>query len=159
MSVQENVSITVLDQVKTAGVHISGRRERRMVADAISSVGLSESRISSRVGDLSGGNQQKAVIAKWIASGVRILIIDEPTVGVDVGSKEDIYAVIRQLAADDTAILLITSELEEVVRLSDRVGVMVDGVLRSVLPNSHSYAEMSDVIMHEITRVHEPEPA
>lgn len=153
--VRRNVSLTILDKISLAKTYIRPAAERAAVTEAIQRVSLDTSRSGSRTGDLSGGNQQKVSVAKWIAGGVQTLIVDEPTVGVDVAAKEDIYQVIRNLAADGAAVLLISSELEEVIRLSDQIGVMVDGTLRTVLDNSHLYAEMGPAIMHEITRVPE----
>ena len=79
------------------------------------------------VGKLSGGNQQKVVLAKWLAVKPRVLILDEPTRGVDIGAKAEIYALIRQIAADGVGIVLISSELPEVLGLSDRIIVLREG--------------------------------
>ena len=78
---------------------------------------------------LSGGNQQKVVLAKWLVAQPRVLILDEPTRGVDVGAKAEIYAIIRTLARHGTAILMISSELPELLRMADRILVMHDGRL------------------------------
>ena len=83
--------------------------------------------LDARVAGLSGGNQQKIVLAKWLAARSRILILDEPTRGVDVGAKAEIHALIDQLAAQGNAILLISSELPEVISLSRRILVMRNG--------------------------------
>ena len=82
---------------------------------------------------LSGGNQQKVLIARWLATKPRLLVMSEPTRGVDVGAKFEIYKIIRQLAAEGTAILLISSELPEVLGMSDRVVVMHEGVIGATL--------------------------
>jgi ABC-type sugar transport system ATPase subunit len=81
------------------------------------------------VGLLSGGNQQKVVLAKWLATNPRVLIVDEPTRGVDVGTKVEIYALMRELAAEGLAILVISSDLPEVLAVSDRILVMREGLL------------------------------
>ena len=83
--------------------------------------------LETSAGSLSGGNQQKIVLAKWLLTKPRILILDEPTRGVDVGAKFEIYKIIRQLAAEGTAILLVSSELPEVIGMSDRAVVMSEG--------------------------------
>jgi len=92
-------------------------------------------------GSLSGGNQQKVVIAKWLARGPRIVILDEPTRGVDVGARAQIYDIIAELARQGAAVLIVSSDLEEVLGLSHRILVMVDGDMRSVLPKSDANAE------------------
>ena len=155
-TVRDNVSLSILDRISVAGTQIRRSAERDAVRGAVGRVGLDPARIPSRAGDLSGGNQQKVSVAKWIAAGAGVLVVDEPTVGVDVSAKEEIYQVLRDLAGGGAAILLISSELEEVVRLSDRVGVMVDGELRAIMPNSRSYQVMSGAIMEEITRIPTP---
>ena len=85
--------------------------------------------VEQLVGLLSGGNQQKVVLAKWLASKPRVLIVDEPTRGVDVGTKAEIYALMRELARDGLAILVISSDLPEVLTISDRILVMRAGRL------------------------------
>jgi len=84
-------------------------------------------------GSLSGGNQQKVVIGKWLGAGPRVLILDEPTRGIDVGAKAEIYRILVRLAAEGMAVLLISSEMEEVIGLSHRVGVMARGRLMGVI--------------------------
>jgi ribose transport system ATP-binding protein len=90
---------------------------------------------------LSGGNQQKVVIARWLAANCRVLLLDEPTRGVDVGAKAEIYGIIGELAERGVAILLISSELPEVLGLADRIGVMRDGKLAGILPASEATQE------------------
>jgi ribose transport system ATP-binding protein len=88
------------------------------------------------VNNLSGGNQQKVVLGRWLAKGCRVLILDEPTRGVDVGAKAEIYKTIRQLADDGTAVMLISSELPEILHLSDRIIVMSKGRIVATLDNN-----------------------
>ena len=108
------------------------------------------------VGELSGGNQQKISLAKWMASDVDVLIIDEPSVGVDVRTKEDMYGVIEALAARGKAILVISSDLAEIVRLSDDILVMASRRIVSSLPNTGSYQVLSETIMHAIVGAEAP---
>ena len=89
--------------------------------------------ISTAVGTLSGGNQQKVALARWLAIHPRIMILDEPTQGVDVGSKAEIYEFITQLAEDGVAVLLISSELPEILGMCDRIGVMRGGRIVGML--------------------------
>jgi ABC-type sugar transport system ATPase subunit len=78
---------------------------------------------------LSGGNQQKVLVGRWLASGADIIILDEPTVGIDVGAKADIYQLLRHLAAEGAAILIVSSDIEEVMTIADRILVMAQGHL------------------------------
>jgi len=98
------------------------------------------------VRSLSGGNQQKTVLARWLAMRPKLLILDEPTHGVDVGSKTEIYAIIRALAGEGVAILLISSELPEVLELSDRIIVMREGRVAAALDRIQ--ADEHVVMMH-----------
>ena len=87
--------------------------------------------LDEEVGNLSGGNQQKVVIAKWLLTNASILIFDEPTRGIDVGSKEEIYRILRNLAKEGKSIILISSENEEIMNITDRVLVMSNGEIAS----------------------------
>jgi ribose transport system ATP-binding protein len=101
------------------------------------------------VGSLSGGNQQKVVIVKWLATGPRVLLLDEPTRGIDVGAKQEIYRLMETLAREGMAILFVSSELEEVLGMSDRVLVMHDGLITGQLPRD---ALSEEAIMRLATR-------
>ena len=97
--------------------------------------------ISAPVSSMSGGNQQKVVIAKWLARGGRLLIVDEPTRGVDVGAKAEIYKLIRNLAATGMAVVVISSDLPEVLLLSDRILVMRSGSIAGELKRGEATQE------------------
>ena len=86
-----------------------------------------------KAANLSGGNQQKVVLAKWLALSPRVLIFDEPTRGIDVGAKSEIYALIRKLAGEGVSIIAISSEMEEVLGISDRLAVMHEGRIAGIL--------------------------
>ena len=141
LSVSTNATLAVLDRVAPHWV-ISIEREREIVSDATRSLAIKMSSPRARVSTLSGGNQQKVVLARWLARKPRVLILDEPTKGVDVGAKAEISEIILRLASQGTAILLISSELPEVLALSDRVLVMRSGRIageldrRSMSPES-----------------------
>ena len=127
MSIRENVSLAVLRDVSRGGF-IDPGREARLAGDAISRFGIRTFGPEQTAGTLSGGNQQKVVVGKWLASEPKVLIIDEPTRGVDVGAKAEIHRLITQLAAErGLAILMISSELPEILGMSDRVIVMRGG--------------------------------
>jgi ribose transport system ATP-binding protein len=93
------------------------------------------------VRNLSGGNQQKVVLAKWLALGPKLLIFDEPTRGIDVGAKAEIYELMRGLARQGVAILMISSDMEEVLGLSDRIAVMHEGRISGILPAQEATEE------------------
>ncbi|CAN7608562.1 sugar ABC transporter ATP-binding protein [Rhizobium sp. LjRoot98] len=125
-SIRENISLAYLTDVTTAGV-VGRKRERSAVDALMKKLDIRAANAEAPISSLSGGNQQKALFAKWLFRGPKLLIADEPTRGVDVGAKHGIYALIRDLAAEGMAVLLISSELEEVIGLSDRVLAMRSG--------------------------------
>jgi len=122
-SVLENISIAALkDFAKGGFIHFSAERQAGQAA--VNQLAIRTHELETRVGTLSGGNQQKVVLAKWLLTRPHLLILDEPTRGVDVGAKLEIYRLIRELAAEGTSILLVSSELPELLGLSSRVIVM-----------------------------------
>ena len=125
-SVRENISLTALRRLSLAGI-ISRRRERAKIEVLMKELGIKAGSPAEAVSTLSGGNQQKVALAKWLVRSPRLLIIDEPTRGVDVGAKSSIYQVLQNLAAEGMAILVISSELEEILGLADRTYVMSRG--------------------------------
>jgi ABC-type sugar transport system ATPase subunit len=124
--VAENITLPHLASVSRAGI-VLRRRERRIVMDVTGRVDVRGGRPSSRVSSLSGGNQQKVMFAKWLVRTPRLLIADEPTRGVDVGAKLGIHSLISALSADGMAVLLVSSEIEEILALAHRVLVMRGG--------------------------------
>jgi ABC-type sugar transport system ATPase subunit len=124
--VRENVTLATLPAFAEAGV-VNRRRERRRVRELIRELDVRGASLEAPVTTLSGGNQQKALFSKWLVRRPRVLITDEPTRGVDVGAKHQIYELIVNLAADGMGVLLISSELEEVLGLAHRVLVMRRG--------------------------------
>ena len=132
-SVEWNISMAALDRFAARLGFLNRRDERRAASGEVGRLSIKTASVETPVGALSGGNQQKAVLAKWLLTRPRMLILDEPTRGVDVGAKFEIYKIIRQLAAEGTAILLISSELPEVLGLSDRLAVMHEGRLSATL--------------------------
>ena len=128
MSVAENMSMAVLGAVSRAGF-LDDAAERRLADEYVARFGIRTAGINTPALKLSGGNQQKIVLGKWLATRPRVLILDEPTRGIDVGAKAEIHRLMGELAAQGLAILMISSELPEVLGMSDRMLVMRDGAL------------------------------
>jgi len=128
LSAMENMSMNILSQHATAGVVNHGALTN-LARQSIASLNVKVSGPEGIVGGLSGGNQQKVLLARWLAIKPKVLILDEPTRGVDVGAKSEIYKIIHQLADAGTAVLCISSELAELVGICDRVMVMCEGRL------------------------------
>jgi ribose transport system ATP-binding protein len=149
-SVQTNVAITVWRRLKNALGWVSGRKEREEVRPFVARLEVRTPSLDQAVGNLSGGNQQKVSLAKWLAAQTRILIVDEPTVGIDVKTKHELHSLIWDLAGQGLAILLISSDLPEMIHLADRVLVMKDRRIVGEVVNTHRYDESSEAIMRLI---------
>jgi ribose transport system ATP-binding protein len=128
LSVQENISLTILPRLARRGLLIS-TDERRIAEGFIDRLRIKTSGPDQRLSELSGGNQQKVLLARMLASAPRLLILDDPTRGIDVGAKSEIQTLVSELAGGGLAVILISSDLEEVVEGSDRLVVMRDGVV------------------------------
>ena len=124
--IDRNVPLPVLPRVARRGV-VSARRETALTVDTVARLGVRAHGPSQPVGTLSGGNQQKVVVGKWLLTDPRVLLLDEPTRGVDVGAKAEIYALVRELSRRGVAIVLVSSELPELISLSDRILVLREG--------------------------------
>ncbi|WP_249998549.1 sugar ABC transporter ATP-binding protein [Actinoplanes sp. M2I2] len=127
--VRRNVSLAVLPALSVSRFFLSPRRERAFAAEAAQAATVKCTSIEQPVRGLSGGNQQKSVFGRWFAARPRLLLLDEPTRGVDVGAKAGIYRLIEQAAADGMAVLVASSELEELMQLTHRIAVMSHGRL------------------------------
>ena len=108
--------------------------ERRLALDFIRDLDVRTSGPDASGGSLSGGNQQKVSLARWLATKPKLLILDEPTQGVDVGAKSEIHKIIRRLAQEGLAVLMISSDLPEILGMSDRIAVMRGGTITAILP-------------------------
>ncbi len=133
MTVRENLSLPGL---RTAGLFVDRDAERRLAAETIDRLKIRTPGDRQSVQFLSGGNQQKVVLGKWLALRPRVLLLDEPTRGIDVGAKQEVYRLMEDLAAQGTAILFASSEMEEVLGISDRALVMHEGRIAGELPRS-----------------------
>ena len=133
MKVRENVTMPSISKVTSLLGVIRARTERGIVADLIDKLSIKTSGMDAAVADLSGGNQQKVALAKWLSKTCDLLILDEPTRGVDVGAKVEIYNLINDLAAQGIAIIMISSEMMEMIGMADRVMVMSEGKVTGFL--------------------------
>jgi ribose transport system ATP-binding protein len=149
-SVQANIAVTVWQRLKNALGWISNRQEREEVRPFVGRLEIRTPSLDQAVGNLSGGNQQKVSLAKWLAAKTRVLIIDEPTVGIDVKTKYELHGLIWELAGQGLAILLISSDMPEMIHLADRILVMKDRRIVGEVANSHRYDETSEAIMRLI---------
>jgi ABC-type sugar transport system ATPase subunit len=155
MSVTHNVTLPYLRRFAHVGL-LSLRAERAYTRDAVSRFDVRTRSISTPMRELSGGNQQKTILARWLSQHVRVLLLDEPTHGVDVGAKEEIYGLIRAVAGDGVAVLLVSSELEELELLCTRVLLMREGrVIGEAAGAEISRAQMlADLYEHPGVAVH-----
>jgi ABC-type sugar transport system ATPase subunit len=138
--VEQNISFGILDSISRFGL-VARNRERALAADAVRRFRIAGAGPGAPVGVLSGGNQQKVLLAKTLASGPRIIILDEPTRGVDIGAKAEIYALVEDLARAGKAVILISSEMNEVLSLSDRILVMHEGSVTGIFVREQFSAE------------------
>jgi rhamnose transport system ATP-binding protein len=128
MTIMENVTLAVLQKLAKAQL-IDRRKEAEHAAAMAEQLEIKAAGLWQRTQELSGGNQQKTVLAKWLGTSPRILILDEPTRGIDVGTKAAVHQLMGELAEKGVAILMISSELPEVIGMSDRILVMCEGRL------------------------------
>ena len=143
-TIQFNVSLAVLPRF-IRHLRVDRRKEARLAAQAIRDFSIKASSIKQRVMNLSGGNQQKAVLAKWLLTEPRILIMDEPTRGIDVGAKAEIYSIMNDLVARGMAIIMVSSELNEIINMCDRLVIMNEGKIVAELDRKEFE---QDLILH-----------
>jgi ribose transport system ATP-binding protein len=154
-SVAHNITLAALGDFMTAGV-IHGKREREAVQTSIKDLRIKTPSSESNVSTLSGGNQQKVVLAKCLLTKPRVLLLDEPTRGIDVGAKAEIYTLIGKIAEGGAAVLMASSELLEMLAICDRILVLSDGELVVALTQAEATEEN---IMEAATRAHRSRPA
>ena len=147
MAVRENIVISDLGEVTSWGF-LKFREVERLAQDYVNRLDVRTPSLRQRVRNLSGGNQQKVVIARWLTLQPRVLILDEPTRGIDVGTKAEIYHLLNQLARQGVAVLVISSELPEVLGISDRILVMHEGRITATLNRDEA---TQDAIMRAAT--------
>jgi rhamnose transport system ATP-binding protein len=143
MSICENVTLAALGTLARGRLlgALDFRRERALAADYTRRLGVKTRSIHTPVAALSGGNQQKVALSRWLVTAPAVLILDEPTQGIDVGAKAEIHTLMRELVAQGAAILMISSELPEILGLSDRIAVMRGGTVVDVLDRGEATQE------------------
>jgi ribose transport system ATP-binding protein len=146
-SVRENVAITIWRRLGGALGLIAPRNVSRAVQPILTRLEVRTPSLTQPVGNLSGGNQQKVSIAKWLAANTEIMIIDEPTVGIDIKTKNDLHELLGEIAAGGVSVLLISSDMSEMITLADRILVMHDFRIVGEVENDHRYEAISKAII------------
>ena len=127
LSIADNVSIASLDQYLIGGVMLDDNKIEELVQDNVAKLSIKTPSSKTQIQTLSGGNQQKVLIARWLANDPDVFIMDEPTRGIDVGAKYEIYCIIAEMAKQGKSVIMISSEMSELIGMSDRIMVMCDG--------------------------------
>jgi ABC-type sugar transport system ATPase subunit len=127
MDVQENTTLAILQRIANRLGAVRQQKARQVTADYIKALSIATPSQTQTVRNLSGGNQQKVVLAKWLSTEPKLLIMDEPTRGIDIGAKTEVHALMSQLAQRGMGILMISSEMPEIIGMSDRVIVLCQG--------------------------------
>ena len=140
LPIRENITLPALEKYSTAGL-ISSAKEGQAAQEGCAKLNVKTPSVEVKAGNLSGGNQQKVVLAKWLALNPKVLIFDEPTRGIDVGAKAEIYELMRRLAESGVALIMISSDMEEVLNISDRVAVMHEGAITGILERAQCSEE------------------
>lgn len=147
-TIRSNISIAILKQLQRLGLMISANKEKRLCEEYIQRLSIKTSSATNAAKNLSGGNQQKIVLAKWLSTRPAILLLDEPTRGIDINAKAEIYALMKILAEEGLGIILISSELPEILSVSDRVLVLCEGELTADL--AIGQASETEILKHAI---------
>jgi L-arabinose transport system ATP-binding protein len=157
-SVAENINISVRRNNLLGGLFLRHREEARRADEFIARLRIKTPHREQEIRLLSGGNQQKAILARWLAEpGMKVLILDEPTRGIDVGAKNEIYRIIHEVAERGCCVIVVSSELPEVLGISDRVIVMREGRICGELPREQ--ADETTVLRLALPDAATPEPA
>ena len=135
LSIKDNVGISVYNKFLNAGFVLDHNRINNVVDESIRKLSIKTPSMKEQIANLSGGNQQKVIVARWLANDPDILIMDEPTRGIDVGAKHEIYEIMESLASQGKAIIMISSEMPELLGMADRVCIMCNGKLTGEIDN------------------------
>ncbi len=148
MSVKDNIVMPSLRHISNFGWILNERAEEKLAEEYVNLLKIKTPFIHQISENLSGGNQQKIVLAKWLSTNSDILIFDEPTKGIDVATKAEIHKMIRELASSGKGVIMISSELPEILNLSDRVVVMWEGRITAILDNSNRQLTQEEIMYH-----------
>jgi len=140
-SLRENIVVTIQKELARLGVFINRQKEVALAQEQVKNLDIRASGVEQAIMYLSGGNQQKSIVGRWLARKPRVLILDEPTKGIDVGAKAEIYKMISELARQGIAIILVSSELPEIIGLCDRILIMKDGRISGELARAEATEE------------------
>ncbi len=151
LAIRTNMTIAAHDQICRLGMFIDERKENKLVDDYRQRLRIRMSSREQAVGDLSGGNQQKVVLARWLALRPKILIVDEPTRGIDIGSKVEVHNLLIEMAKAGIAVIVISSELPEILAVCDRIVTMREGRVTGEIARGAATQEilMSMMTFHE----------
>ena len=141
LSIKDNVGVSVYNKYLKAGFVLDHKSINGIVDDSIKKLSIKTPNMQEHIANLSGGNQQKVIVARWLANDPDILIMDEPTRGIDVGAKHEIYEIMNDLAAQGKAIIMISSEMAELLGMSDRVYVMCNGKMRGEIEDKEEMTQ------------------
>lgn len=141
LSIADNVSIASLDQYLELGIMLNDKKIEKLVQDNVAKLSIKTPSSKTQIQSLSGGNQQKVLISRWLANNPDVLILDEPTRGIDVGAKYEIYCIIAELAKQGKSIIMISSEMGELIGMSDRIMVMCDGRVTGIVDGKEATQE------------------
>jgi ribose transport system ATP-binding protein len=149
-TIKSNICLTVLKQIEDWGFILSNKKEKSLSGKYISQLAIKTSSDKNMAKNLSGGNQQKIVLAKWMATHPQVLLLDEPTRGIDINAKSEIYKLMKTLAGEGMGIIMVSSELPEILAVSDRVLVICEGTLTATLPiEDATEAEIMKYAIHK----------
>lgn len=141
LSIKDNVGVSIYNKHLQAGFVLDHKSINQIVDDSIKKLSIKTPSMQEHISNLSGGNQQKVIVARWLANDPDILVMDEPTRGIDVGAKHEIYEIMNDLAAQGKAIVMISSEMAELLGMSDRVYVMCDGKMRGEITDKEEMTQ------------------
>jgi ABC-type sugar transport system ATPase subunit len=144
LPVRQNISVASLARLLRGGL-IDAKAERRLVGESVARLAIQTPSAAQEVRFLSGGNQQKVLFARWMATAPRVLVLDEPTRGVDIGSKAEIYSIMRELAEAGAAVIMISTDLTEVLGMSDEIVVLHAGEVAARFPGG---TQEDEVLAH-----------